>query len=120
MAEALARHNVPDAIAPESAGVRPLGFIDETALAVLAERGVSVEGQFSKGLHIHAVSEAHLIVNMSGLPSERLFVGRPFEDWQIADPFGEDMDTHRRICDDIAARVDQLAVRLRAQAAEAP
>lgn len=117
MAEAIARHNVPDAIVPGSAGVRPLGFIDVTAQAVLAERGISVTGQFSKGLHAHAVTEAHLIVNMSGMPSERLFAGRRYEDWQIADPFGEDMDAHRRICDDISARVQQLAERLRAQSA---
>jgi arsenate reductase len=115
MAEALARHNVPDAIAPESAGIRPLGFIDVTARAVLEERGVSMEGQFSKGLHNHAVSAAHLIVNMSGMPSEKLFAGHHYEDWPIADPFGEDMDVHRRICDDISARLEELAARLRAE-----
>jgi arsenate reductase (thioredoxin) len=119
MAEALARHNVPDAIAPESAGVRPLGFIDVTARAVLEERGVSMEGQFSKGLHAQLVDGAHLIVNMSGMPSERLFHVRRFEDWEIADPFGEDAELHRRICDDLSARIEQLAARLRAEASEA-
>jgi|ERR1700683_2504776 arsenate reductase (thioredoxin) len=119
MAEAIARHNAPDAIVAESAGVHPLGFVDVTTQAVLAERGVSMDGQFSKGLHIHMVSEAHLIVNMSGMPSDRLFPGRTYEDWPIADPFGEDMDVHRRICDDIAARVQELATRLRTQAAGA-
>lgn len=78
-----------------------------------------MDGQFSKGLHIHAVSTAHLIVNMSGMPSDRLFPGRTYEDWPIADPFGEDMDVHRAICDDIAARIQELAARLRAEGAEA-
>lgn len=40
IAEALARHHVPETIDPGSAGVRPLGFIDVTARAVLEERGV--------------------------------------------------------------------------------
>jgi arsenate reductase len=119
MAEAIARHNAPDAIVAESAGVHPLGFVDVTTQAVLAERGVSMDGQFSKGLHIRMVSEANLIVNMSGMPSDRLFPGRTYEDWPIADPFGEDMDVHRRICDDIAARIQELATRLRTQAAGA-
>lgn len=119
MAEALARHKAPDAIEAESAGVHPLGFIDVTARAVLEERGVSIDGQYSKGLHVVAVSTAHLIVNMSGMPSDRLFPGRHYEDWAIADPFGEDMDAHRRICDDISARIDELVARIRAEGAEA-
>jgi arsenate reductase (thioredoxin) len=118
IAEAIARHKVPDTIEAESAGVRPLGFIDVTARAVLEERGISMDGQFSKGLHNQMVSTAHLIVNMSCLPSDRLFPGRPCEDWPIADPFGEDMDVHRRICDDIAARIKELAARLRAESSE--
>jgi arsenate reductase (thioredoxin) len=118
MAEALARHKAPDAIEAESAGVHPLGFIDETARAVLEEQGISMDGQFSKGLHIQMVSGAHLIVNMSGMPSSRLFPGRPYEDWAIADPFGEDLEVHRRICDDIAARILELATRLREGSAE--
>ena len=48
MAEALARHDASDIIAAESAGVHPLGFIDNTTQRVLRERGISSEGQFSK------------------------------------------------------------------------
>jgi arsenate reductase (thioredoxin) len=113
MAEAIARHCASDVIAPESAGLKPLGFIDKTAKAVLEQEGISMEGQFSKGLHSHAIARADLIVNMSGVPGESLFKGSAFEDWPIADPFGEDMETHRRICDDIEARIKALAERLR-------
>ena len=119
MAEAIARNKAPDAIEAESAGVHPLGFIDVTARAVLEERGISMDGQFSKGLHSQMVVTAHVIVNMSGMPSERLFPGHPYADWPIADPFGEDMDVHRRICDDISARIEELAVRIRAEGTEA-
>ena len=38
-----------------------------------------------------------------------------FEDWDVEDPYGEDMETYRRICDDIEARVADLAARIRAQ-----
>lgn len=114
MAEALARHCASDIIAPESAGIRPLGFIDPTARSVLLSRGISMDGQYSKGLHIHAVQRAELIVNMSGMPSERLFRGHTFEDWRVPDPFGDDVEMHQRICDDIETRVNDLADRLRA------
>jgi arsenate reductase (thioredoxin) len=114
MAEALARHCASDIIEPESAGIRPLGFIDPTARSVLESRGISMDGQFSKGLHIHAVQKADLIVNMSGMPAHWLFHGHVFEDWRVPDPFGGDVETHRRICDHIEERVKDLAERLRA------
>jgi arsenate reductase len=115
MAEGLARHHAADVIHAESAGLHPLGFIDKTAIAVLAERGVSVEGQRSKSLHDHTLSKPDLIINMSGTPGSSLFHGRKFEDWPIEDPFGESMELHRRICDDIETRVKDLAARLRSQ-----
>jgi arsenate reductase (thioredoxin) len=113
MAEAIARHCASDVIAAESAGIRPLGFIDPTAKSVLEQRGISMDGQFSKGLHSHALKQANLIVNMSGVPGERLFHERSFEDWPIPDPFGENSETHCRICDEIERRVNELAARLR-------
>lgn len=117
MAEAVARHSATDIIQAESAGLRPLGFIDPTAKAVVEERGISMDGQFSKGLHSHSLGTADLIINMSGVPGSSIsgFKGRKVEDWPIADPFGEDMETHRRICDDIASRIQALAERLRLQ-----
>jgi arsenate reductase (thioredoxin) len=111
IAEALARHHFPDVIVAESAGLRPLGFIDPTARAAVEERGVSMDGQFSKGLHDHGLDQPDLIVNMSGLPGPREFHGRNVEEWQIADPFGEDLNTHRRICNDIEARLKDLVAR---------
>jgi arsenate reductase (thioredoxin) len=113
MAEAIARRDASDVISAESAGLHPLGFIDKTAIAVLAERGVSVAGQHSKGLHDHSLSKPDLVINMSGAPSASFFPGHRYEDWPVEDPFGESMELHRRICDDIEARVKALAARLR-------
>ncbi len=77
MAEAIARHDASDIIAAESAGVSPLGFIDNTTQRVLRERGISFEGQFSKGLRTHTLKKPDLIVNMSGIPGSSLFAGQP-------------------------------------------
>src|ERR1700735_2460414 len=113
MAEAIARHDSSDIIEAESAGLSPLGFIDNTTQRVLRERGISFEGQFSKGLRTHTLKTPDLIVNMSGIPGASLFAGKAFEDWPVPDPFGEDAETHRRICDDIEARIKELSTRLR-------
>jgi arsenate reductase (thioredoxin) len=118
MAEALARHDASDIISAESAGVHPLGFIDNTTQRVLRERGISSEGQFSKSTRDHSLKKPDLIVNMSGVPGATLFSGLPFEDWKIDDPFGEAIETHRRICDDIERNIKELAARLRAERQE--
>lgn len=118
MAEAIARHVASDIIDAESAGVKPLGFIDPTAKAVLASRGIPMDGQFSKGLHSHVVVKPDLIVNMSGIPGESLFHGDVFEDWPVKDPFGDDVKTHCRVCDEIESRIMELADRLRMARAE--
>ena len=119
MAEAIARHCCADIIAAESAGVSPLGFIDKTATAVLRERGISIDGQFSKGLHSHSLKKPDLVINMSGIHSKSLFPEHHVEEWKVRDPFGEDIATHRVICDDIEARVTLLAARLRTEAENA-
>jgi arsenate reductase len=115
MAEAIARQDASDIVAPESAGVHPLGFIDNTTQRVLRERSISFDGQYSKGTRDHSLKKPDLIVNISGVPGSTLFAGLKFEDWQIDDPFGEAIETHRRICDDIERNVRELAARLRAQ-----
>jgi len=120
MAEAVARHCASDVMTVESAGLRPLGFIDPTSMAVCKERGISMDGQYSKGLHSHKLATPVLTINMSGVPGETFIKHRAFEDWPIADPFGEDMETHRRICDDIESRIKALAERLRSQRGQSP
>ena len=116
IAEAVARHTASDVITATSAGVSPLGHIQDSTRKVLLERGIRAEGQFSKGLHDDTLFEpADLIINMSGIPGSSLFPGGKFEDWDVEDPYGEDMETYRRICDDIEARIADLAARLRAR-----
>jgi arsenate reductase len=113
MAEAIARRDAADIIAPESAGVHPLGFIDNTTQRVFRERGIPFDGQFSKSTRDHSLKKPDLIVNMSGVHGASLFSDLPFEDWRIGDPFGEAIEVHRRICDDIERKVKELAARLR-------
>jgi len=120
MAEALARRDASDVIVPESAGLHPLGFIDKTAIAVLSERGVSVAGQFSKGLSDATLFRPDLVINMTGIPGASLFAQARYQDWDVEDPYGEHLETYRRICEDIEARVRELAATLREEAAQSP
>jgi arsenate reductase len=114
MAEALARHLAADVIEPASAGISPFGRIVDTTRRVLLERGVRVDGQWSKGLREVQPEQADLVVNMSGIPGTALFPNARVVDWDVGDPYGEDMSVYREIRDEIEARVTALADELRA------
>jgi arsenate reductase (thioredoxin) len=113
MAEALARHLAADVIDPQSAGISPLGSVAQSTRRVLLDRGVPADGLSSKGVASASLMAIDLIINMSGIPGGSLFPNSRVEDWDVEDPYGEDMETYSRICEDIEARVLSLAGRLR-------
>lgn len=115
MAEAIARHKASDVIEPLSAGLVPFGHIPRTTVEVLRERGISVDGQSSKGLRSEDVSSVDLIVNMTGRPGASIFKEQlpRMEDWDVGDPYGSDLTVYREICQEIELRIENLARRLR-------
>jgi protein-tyrosine-phosphatase len=118
MAEAIARHKAADVIEPSSAGLLPFGTIPATTLDVLRERGISFEGQNSKPLRSDEMSRADLVINMTGQAGSAIFT-EPVprvEDWDVGDPYGFNLSVYRGICDQIEARVEDLARRLRRKA----
>jgi arsenate reductase (thioredoxin) len=117
MAEAIARHSASDVIEPSSAGFVPFGEIPATTRIVLDERGISSDGQASKPLSEEDLSEADLVINMTGRSGVVVFDGPspPVEDWDVGDPYGLNLAVYREICDEIEARVEDLARRLRAK-----
>jgi len=113
MAEALARHLASDVMEPASAGLSPLGSIAEPTRKVLQERGISMDNQYSKGLEEAHPDSADLVVNMTGMPGEALFPGARVVDWEVDDPYGEELGVYRRVCDDIEGLLNDLARQLR-------
>lgn len=117
MAEAIAKHVAADVIEPSSAGLVPFGEITGPTLAALAEHGFSAQGQHSKPLLPEELSAADLVVNMTGRLGAAIFTEPtpPLEDWDVGDPFGFNLGVYRQIRDQIEARVEDLARRLREQ-----
>jgi protein-tyrosine-phosphatase len=115
MAEAIARHRASDVIEPTSAGLVPFGEIPSTTLAVLRELGISADGQSSKPLRSEDMSAADLVVNMTGRSGTAIFTEAvpQIEDWDVGDPYGLNLPVYREIRDQIEARVEDLARRLR-------
>ena len=116
MAEALARYHASDVIEPSSAGISPLGTIADPTRQVLLERGVLMQGHSSKGTTETNVKAAELIVNLTGIHGKALFrenLSAAVVDWEVTDPYGDDIEVYRRVCDEIEALVIELAARLR-------
>lgn len=115
MAEAIARHKASDVIEASSAGLVPFGMVPATTLAVLRERGISADGQSSKPLLSEDVSAADILINMTGRSGASIFTepAARIEDWDVGDPYGFNLAVYRGICDQVEARVDDLARRLR-------
>ncbi len=115
MAEVLARHLASDVIEASSAGTAALGSIAKQTSVVLAERGVRMDGQYSKQLQAEDCAAADLIINMTGMPVKTLFAAdqAKVEDWDVEDPYWGDLEVNRKIRDEIEKRVVELAKRLR-------
>ena len=116
MAEAIALRDAADLIDTRSAGLSPLGVVQQLTLETLAANGYPTDGLSSKPILEQAWTEADLVINMSGFPRERAFAPGEWhkvEDWKVDDPFGSDPAAYQRTFDDIRTKIEALAARLR-------
>jgi arsenate reductase len=107
-AKVLTEHYAGDRIAIRSAGSEPGTQVNPVVAQVLAERGLSTATETPKRLDDAVVQEADVVVTMGCGEACPYFPGKRYEDWVIDDPAGQDIDTVRRIVDDVDTRVRQL------------
>jgi len=117
MAEALANQIGDGRVQAFSAGTHPLGKISFDTRAVLGEKGITLQGYWSKGLEEVPVSDMDVVVEMGygvkcKLPAE--FKGRLIK-WQIPDPFLLDREYFRDVRDLIESEVRRLLAELEVQ-----
>ncbi len=110
MAEAWANHFGKGRVQASSAGSHPFGSIVEDTYTVMNEKGISLDGQRSKGLGDVAVAEMDVVVGMGCevyCPVPAGFKGCVV-DWEIPDPFGRGIDYFRNVRDMIERQVLEL------------
>ena len=108
-AQVLATHYGADA---RSAGSEPGSGVNPVVAQVLAERGLPVENHVPTLLTYDGVQQADVVITMGCGETCPVFPGKTYEDWQIDDPKGQDLETVRAIVDDVDARVRDLLARL--------
>jgi arsenate reductase len=96
-----------------SGGSEPQGRINPAVVAVMAERGIDISGEFPKPWTGEIVQAADVIVSMgcgdAALPPPSC----RYEKWALADPSGKDLSEVRPIRDEIERRVRWLLDDLR-------
>src|SRR3712207_601610 len=95
-----------------SAGSEPGAGVNPVVAQVLAERGLPVTGHVPTRLDADLLQAADVVVTMGCGETCPVLPGKRYEDWPVDDPAGQDLDTVRRIVDDVDARVRSLLVGL--------
>ena len=109
---ALTRHYAAGAIDVRSAGSEPGAGVNTVVAEVLADRGLPVADHVPTLLDRDLVETSDVVVTMGCGETCPVFPGKRYEDWPVDDPAGQDVDTVRRIVDDIDARVRALLIEL--------
>ena len=91
-----------------SAGSSPEGEINPNAVLALEEVGVDMAEAFPKPLTDEVVRAADVVITMGCGDACPIYPGKKYEDWVLEDPAGQNLETVRRIRDEIDGRVQQL------------
>jgi arsenate reductase len=91
-----------------SAGSDPVDRLNPNAVTAMEEIGVDISKEFPKPLTDEVVRAADAVITMGCGDACPIFPGKRYEDWDLEDPAGKDLDTVRRIRDDIRGRVEDL------------
>ena len=106
------QHLAGDRIAVFSAGSQPAEGVNPVAVAAMAEEGIDIAAEQPKLLTGSTVELADVVVTM-GCGDECPYVpGKRYEDWELDDPAGQDIDGVRPIRDEIRARIEALIASL--------
>ncbi len=111
-AKVLTEHHGGGRVEARSAGSEPGDALNPVVVQVLHERGLGTDGEHPKLLTPDGVAEADVVVTMGCGETCPIFPGKRYEDWALDDPKGQDLDTVRRIVDQITARVRTLLTQL--------
>jgi arsenate reductase (thioredoxin) len=95
-----------------SAGSTPGKEINPAVIEAMNELGVDMTQEFPKPLTDEFVQAADVVITMGCGDACPIFPGKRYEDWELDDPAGQDVERVRVIRDQIDQRVQQLTAEL--------
>jgi protein-tyrosine-phosphatase len=97
-----------------SAGSAPGEEINPAVVEAMNELGIDMSEEFPKPLTDEVVRAADVVITMGCGDACPIYPGKRYEDWELDDPAGQDVEAVRRIRDQIDARVQKLVAELTA------
>jgi arsenate reductase (thioredoxin) len=91
-----------------SAGSTPADEINPAVLEAMAELGVDMSEEFPKPLTDEVVRAADVVITMGCGDACPIYPGKRYEDWELTDPAGQELEVVREIRDEIDERVQKL------------
>jgi arsenate reductase (thioredoxin) len=114
MAAGYLRHLAGDRVRVLSAGSAPADSINPVAVEAMAEEGIDITEAVPTILTTESVKESDVVITMGCGDACPIFPGKRYEDWELDDPAGAELDDVRRIRDEIRGRVAGLIEELAA------
>jgi len=112
MAAGLLERAAGDRIDVISAGSEPADQLNPAVVEAMNELGIDISAERPKKLEDSMVRESDVEITMGCGDACPIYPGKRYEDWELEDPAGKDLDTVRGIRDEIARRVDALVAGL--------
>ncbi len=91
-----------------SAGSTPADQINPAAVQAMEEIGIDLSQEFPKPLTDEFVSAADVVITMGCGDACPIYPGKRYEDWELDDPAGKNIEEVRQIRDEIDTRVKRL------------
>ena len=113
MAAGLLNERAEGRVHVRSAGSTPANELNPAVVEAMREIGIDISRELPKPLTDEFVRAADVVITMGCGDACPFYPGKRYEDWELDDPAGQDLETVRRIRDEIESRVmtliDQLA-----------
>lgn len=111
MAAGFLQHLAGGRVDVRSAGSEPADQLNPVVVAAMLEEGIDIRTEQPALLSTDAVRAADVVITMGCGDACPVFPGKRYEDWELTDPAGLDLDAVRPIRDDVRARVQDLIAR---------
>jgi protein-tyrosine-phosphatase len=105
-------HLAGDRAVAWSGGSEPGQEVNPSAVLAMDEVGIDITAEFPKPWTEEIVRAADVVITMGCGDACPLYPGKRYEDWDLDDPAGQDVDAVRPIRDEIERRVRALLTSL--------
>ena len=95
-----------------SGGSDPASEVNRVAVEAMREVGIDIKGERPTRWSDDVLRAADVIITMGCGDSCPILPGKRYEDWDVEDPAGQDVEHVRPIRDDIESRVKALLTQL--------